>query len=1044
MSISVFKFRASLFLSFWSIGIFAFAQAGQIAIPRIEQMPNQPSPFNIRNWAQVALKYDSFVYAATKTGTYLPLVFFKNAGINYPAAPVFGLTTYVGSNPPPGNEAINVLPSLVGASLVGIDKQKQFGRNWLLLAQDFYNKANGEKLYLNNASSRSGQDWWYDMMPNLYFYQLTDLYPQGFGESKLQFSTIADRLLEATKAMGGSTAPWTSAYMNYRAWNFAQMKPLVAGVKEPEAAGAFAWILYHAYKKTGDKKYLQGAEWCLEFLNGWPDNPSYELQLPYGTYVAAKMNAELNTQYDVEKMLNWSFNRGALRGWGTIVGKWGGFEVSGLVGEANDAGNDYAFQLNGVQQAAALVPMLRYDKRFARAIGKWMLNLSNANRLFYPGFLTDAQQDAAAWSNQYDPDRVIGYEALREKLNGKSPVSTGDALGGKWAATNLSLYSTSSIGYLGAIVKKTNVEKILCLDLLKTDFFKEAAYPSYLLFNPYAAAQEVELDLGATPVDLYNTLQEAFLKTNVQGKIKVSIPPNEAVLLVLTPTGGKATYQENQFLVDGIVVDYRQSKVKLNKRPRIQGIGPKEDTLIINDKVPVFGQALDPEGTALEYIWSTSQGEVSGTGKEVLLKTPAAPGQIQVQLIVKDSEGLADTATLLLTVVAAINRAPVIQGIQKSAAYTAPNAALTLLARATDANLDPLTYSWSATGGTLQGTGAQINWQAPNTEGIYTITVEVKDPAGLKSSASTKIWVRNFPPSTGELVAFYPFQGDARDMGPNHLDGTVNRARISSDRNGITSEAFSFDGNIQHILVPNHPLLNFDRAITLSTWFKANAIPDRESFLLSHGSWQQRWKLSLTPTRQLRWTVNSLNGIKDLDSATELLPGQYHQVTATYDGSYLALYLDGELEAVTPFTGRIRTTTLPMLFGQMWPDDAQYNFAGVLDEVRIYNYALPPDKVKAQYTTNTTTHTQQAPIRAEPLQVSPNPFSHSIQLTDIAWKKQSGTLQLYQLDGKMIKVWTLESVGGRPLDLSYLPAGAYWLKLFSNGLIKAKLVVKQP
>ncbi|MBK9489637.1 MAG: T9SS type A sorting domain-containing protein [Haliscomenobacter sp.] len=74
----------------------------------------------------------------------------------------------------------------------------------------------------------------------------------------------------------------------------------------------------------------------------------------------------------------------------------------------------------------------------------------------------------------------------------------------------------------------------------------------------------------------------------------------------------------------------------------------------------------------------------------------------------------------------------------------------------------------------------------------------------------------------------------------------------------------------------------------------------------------------------------------------------------------------------------------------------------------------------------------------------PNPFVHSIQIVDTDWKKQRGTLQLYQLDGKMIKTWTLESVGGRPLDLSYLPAGAYWLKLFSNGRVKAQLIVKQP
>jgi hypothetical protein len=258
--------------------------------------------------------------------------------------------------------------------------------------------------------------------------------------------------------------------MNYRAWDFSDMQPLDEGVTEPEAAGAFAWILYHAWKRTGNPEYLKGAEWSMEFLDGWNTNPSYEIQLPYGIYAAAKMNAELNTDYDVEKMVNWAFDRGAIRGWGAIVGEWSGFDVHGLIGEANDNGNDYAFQMNGIQQAAALAPMLRYDKRFARAIGKWMLNLANATRLFYPGFLPDFLQDASDWSNQYDPQRVVGYEALREQWEGKSPFSTGDALRGGWAATNLALYGTSSIGYLGAIFEETNDRKIFKIDLLKTDF----------------------------------------------------------------------------------------------------------------------------------------------------------------------------------------------------------------------------------------------------------------------------------------------------------------------------------------------------------------------------------------------------------------------------------------------------------------------------------------------------------------------------------------------------------------------------------------------
>ncbi|MBK7222206.1 MAG: hypothetical protein IPH94_13040 [Saprospiraceae bacterium] len=166
------------------------------------------------------------------------------------------------------------------------------------------------------------------------------------------------------------------------------------------------------------------------------------------------MNAELNTDYDIEKMVNWCFDKGPLRGWGCIKGKWGGLDVTGLIGEANDGGNDYAFQMNGLHQAAALVPMTRYDKRFAKDIAKWVLHLANANRLFYHGFLPSDQQDASTWSAQYDNNRVLGYEALRQVWQTKSPFSTGDALKSGWSATNLALYGTSSIGYLGSIIEK--------------------------------------------------------------------------------------------------------------------------------------------------------------------------------------------------------------------------------------------------------------------------------------------------------------------------------------------------------------------------------------------------------------------------------------------------------------------------------------------------------------------------------------------------------------------------------------------------------------
>jgi hypothetical protein len=240
------------------------AQPGQITVPRVELMPNEPSPFNVRDWQEVALKYDSFVYDVTKTGQHLPLSYLLPSGINYPQNPFFGLHTYVGTNSPLGNEAINVLPSLVGATLAGADKTDQYGRNWVLMSQNFFNKNNGQLIYLNNPNTSSGNDWWYDLMPNVFFYQLYNLYPDIGGDADFQFTSVADRFLGAVRGMGGSATPWQKAYMNYRAWNFMTMQPNAAGVPEPEAAGAYAWVLYNAYVHTGNRAYLQGAEWSME------------------------------------------------------------------------------------------------------------------------------------------------------------------------------------------------------------------------------------------------------------------------------------------------------------------------------------------------------------------------------------------------------------------------------------------------------------------------------------------------------------------------------------------------------------------------------------------------------------------------------------------------------------------------------------------------------------------------------------------------------------------------------------------------------------
>ncbi len=1036
---SIYKYILLVLTAAFSI--FTQAQVPQITIPRIAQMPNEPAPFNVRDWQQVAIKYDSFVYDINKTGQYLPFVTLQSSGTNYPQNPAFGLHTYVGTNSPAGKEAINILPSLVGATRVGADKTNQYGQNWVLMSQDFFNKNNGEFIYGNNPGSSSGGDWWYDLMPNIYFYQLYDLYPNLGGDEDFQFTTVADRFAESVRAMGGSDAPWQQADMNHRAWSFLQMQPNDNGVKEPEAAGAYAWVLYNAWKETSETEYLKAAEWSMEFLNGLTSNPSYELQLPYGVYMAARMNAEINTNYDLEKMVNWTFDKGPLRGWGAIAGTWGGFDVDGVIGEANDGGNDYAFQMNGLQQAATLAPMVRYDKRFAKAIGKWMLNLANATRLFYPGYLPNSLQDASAWSNAHDPDRVIGYEALREVWQGNSPYSTGDALGAGWAETNLALYGTSSIGYLGAILEKTNDPKILKIDLLKTDFFGDAAYPTYLLFNPYSVSKTVELNAGNSTADIYNALSETFILQGVSGMVNITIPANEAVLLTIAPANGVMSFDKNRMLINGVVVDYMQTANAFKYAPRIQALAAEKYEVELSDSINIYAKAFDKDSGVLNYNWSVTGGNITGTGATVKWHAPATTGNQQITLIVTDETGNADTAVIDLSVVLEINVAPEILDLVKSAQYTSPGVAIDVTANVFDSNGDPLTYTWSSTGGSISGSSNMVNWTAPGTEGIYQITVTVQDDGGLSATKTTTVLVKNFTPTSGDIIAWYPFSGSGNDISGNQLHGTVFGAIYGNDIFGNAASALSTDGFNDRVTVANDPLLNAQNAITVSGWFKAGLLPDKEIFLLSHGSWQNRWKISITPEKKLRWTVNTMNAVGDLDSDFSVQTNSFYHLTATYDGAWQTIYINGELNSYRQLTGNIRTTTVPFLMAQMLPDNTEYNFKGILDEVKIFDYALTPDAAAELYQQGLTAvgHTSK-PLQS--LVLSPNPATDLLTVSLPEMMIGDGMISVFDVNGWLVKELSTTAEAYLQLMVGDLLSGVYTVVFKTDAMVAVGRFVK--
>ena len=139
-------------------------------------------------------------------------------------------------------------------------------------------------------------------------------------------------------------------------------------------------------------------------------------------------------------------------------------------------------------------------------------------------------------------------------------ANTSPYLGGGHTAhggpTDLCLYQSAQVGYLGGIVEPSNVEGVLQIDLCATDFLGGPAWPTYLYYNPKASSVSVQLNVGPEPVDIYDTITQQFLQQGVTGVRSFNVPSNSARVLVLTKSGALRYYHGGKLFVDGAAVDY--------------------------------------------------------------------------------------------------------------------------------------------------------------------------------------------------------------------------------------------------------------------------------------------------------------------------------------------------------------------------------------------------------------------------------------------------------------------------------------------------------
>ena len=178
-------------------------------------------------------------------------------------------------------------------------------------------------------------------------------------------------------------------------------------------------------------------------------------------------------------------------------------------------------------------------------------------------------------------------------------------------------------------------------------------------------------------------------------------------------------------------------------RPPTVTLSANPNKLTVGDSAVIQAQASDPDNDALTYGWTSTCGDVQGTGAEVHLNSAnVAPGTCTTTVKVDDGKGGTASASTDVTVEARPNRPPTVTCAASPQTVTAGQP-VNLTATGNDPDNDQLTYSWTSSGGKVTGSGAQAQFDSTGLQpGHYTVTCHADDGKGGKADGTADIEVQ--------------------------------------------------------------------------------------------------------------------------------------------------------------------------------------------------------------------------------------------------------------------------------------------------------------
>lgn len=283
------------------------------------------------------------------------------------------------------------------------------------------------------------------------------------------------------------------------------------------------------------------------------------------------------------------------------------------------------------------------------------------------------------------------------------------------------------------------------------------------------------------------------------------------------------------------------------------------------------------------------------------------------------------------------------------------------------------------------------------------------------------------------LIAHYAFEASARDTS-EHLNhgavfGNVTYADAAEGGKAIVL------GSTNFVQLP--PTIANHRSITISARVNFRGLNSTWQRIFDFGNDQNQY-MFLTPrtnSGRLRFAIRNGGAEQTLDATAALPYFQWSHVVVTMGEAGVTIYVNGskvagstaitvrpdDFKPVFNYIGRSQFATDPM-------------FNGYVDDFRVYNYALSADEAAGLYSVVSSVDELNAPVA----KVYPNPATDIISIE--VEGGSPGLVQVYDLDGRLLKTLSTGNESRITMDVSHLRAGVYVLKVDTS---YTKLIVNR-